>query len=283
METTFTFEQKKQSYHIIACYLLFAFSVTWTSWLIIIIGNTYFDTLGYGTPLFWIPYTIGSIGPAISAYVIYRRFKDNFAEKTFLKYIFGSKISGKVWLFFSLFLVWRLFMIWFSFGINKPFSILSFVVNLPFLIALGGLEELGWRGILQPKTERIISYLPSVLVVAILWSLWHLPLWFIEGTVQSGFPFWLYFVSGLVLTASFTTLYKFTNNLFLCILSHAWFNYCIGLALFVGNKGVLQLDMNWKVIIVFSIELIASVILGKIYNKKKTRKQNAFIILQSKL
>ena len=78
METTFTFEQKKQSYHIIACYLLFAFSVTWTSWLIIIIGNTYFDTLGYGTLLFWIPYTIGSIGPAISAYVIYRRFKDNF-------------------------------------------------------------------------------------------------------------------------------------------------------------------------------------------------------------
>jgi hypothetical protein len=157
------------------------------------------------------------------------------------------------------------------------------VVNLPFLIALGGLEELGWRGILQPKMERLISYFPSVLIVAILWSLWHLPLWFIEGTVQSEFPFWLYFVSSLVLTASFTTLYKFTNNLFLCILSHAWFNYCIGLALFIGNKNVLQLDMNWKVIVAFSIELIVSVILGKIYNNKKTRKQNAFIILQSKL
>jgi len=253
----------------ITLFLVYTFSITWTSWFVIIICNKYFSTLGYGTPLFWIPYSIGSIGPAISAYLIYRRFKESFAEKTFLKYIFGSRISGKVWLFFGLFLVWRLFMIWFSFGINKPFSILSFLVNLPLIIVLGGAEELGWRGILQPKIERILSYLPSVLIVAVLWSLWHLPLWFIEGSVQCGFPFWLYFLSGLVLTVSFTTLYKFTNNLLICVLSHAWFNYCIGLALFVGNNGVLQLNLNGKVLIVFSIELIISLLLVFLHNKHK--------------
>ncbi len=264
-------EQKCQYIHQIKLFLLYTFSITWICWLLIVFGNKYFNTLGYGTPLFWIPYTIGSLGPAISACAIYRRFKDNFAEKTFLKFIFGSKVTGKVWLLFGLFLVWRLFMIWFSFGINKPFSILSFVVNLPFIIVLGGVEELGWRGILQPKMEKILSYLPSVVIVAIFWSLWHLPLWFIEGTVQSGFPFWLYFISGLVLTASFTTLYKYTNNLFLCILSHAWFNYCIGFALYAGNNGVLQLNMNWKVLLVFSIELITSVALG-FADLKKSKK-----------
>ncbi len=90
-----------------------------------------------------------------------------------------------------------------------------------------------------------------------------------HGTVQSVFPFGLYLVSGIVLTSSFTTLYKYTNNLFLCILSHAWFNGCIGLALFVGDKGVLELDINWKVMLVFSMELLVSIILGIVCNREK--------------
>lgn len=262
-------ELKHQSLNLIKLFLLNTFSITWISWLLIIFCNKYFNTFSYGTPLFWIPYTVGSLGPAISAYIIYQKYKEDFAGETFLKYIFGGKLSAKVWLIFALFLVWRLFMIWFSFGLNKPISILSFLVNLPFIIVLGGVEELGWRGILQPKIEKIIFYLPSVFVVATIWNFWHLPLWFINGSVQSGFPFWLYFVSGLVLTASFTTLYKYTNNLFLCILSHAWFNYCIGLALYVGNNGVLQLNINWKVALVFTIEFIVSVGLGFEFLKKR--------------
>ena len=264
-----TIEPKKHSsFHQIGLFLLYTFLITWSSWFIIIIANNYFNTLLYGTALFWIPYTIGSLGPAISAYIIYRQFTENFKASTFIKYIFGQKISVKVWLVFDLFLVWRVLMIWISFGIDRPISILSFVVNLPFVIVLGGLEELGWRGILQPKLEKAITYLPSVLVVAIVWSLWHLPLWLMKGSVQNGFPFWLYFLSGLVLTSSFTALYKYTNNLFLCILSHAWFNSCIGLALYVGSNGVLQLNLNWKVLVVFSIELIVSIIIGSSYAKK---------------
>ncbi|MFZ4800092.1 MAG: CPBP family intramembrane glutamic endopeptidase [Bacteroidia bacterium] len=254
----------------IGLFLLYTFSITWASWLIIIICNTYFNTLLYSTPTFWIPYTLGSLGPFISAYLIYRQFKEYFKDKTFVKYIFGTKPTTKVWLIFGLFLAWRLFMIWISFGINKPISIsiLSILINLPFVLVLGGLEELGWRGILQPKLEKSITYLPSVLVVGIIWSFWHLPLWFMKESVQSGFPFWLYFLSGLVLTASFTTLYKYTNNLFLCMLSHAWFNSCIGLALYVGNNGVLQLNLNWKVMVVFAFEFIVSVIFGIAYNRK---------------
>jgi membrane protease YdiL (CAAX protease family) len=263
-----TIEPKKRSLPQIGLFLLYTFLITWLSWFIIIIANNYFNTLLYGTALFWIPYTIGSLSPAVSAYIIYRQFKENFKPPSFIKFIFGQKISAKVWLVFGLFLIWRVFMIWISFGINKPISILSFVINLPFVIVLGGLEELGCRGILQPKVEKAIHYLPSVLVVAILWSLWHLPLWLMKGSVQSGFPFWLYFLSGLVLTSSFTALYKYTNNLFLCILSHAWFNSCIGLALYVGSNGVLQLHLNWKVILVFSFELIVSIIIGSNYAKK---------------
>ena len=276
--------QKWRSLKQIGFFLLYTFSITWLSWLVIIIGNTYFNALWYGEPLFWIPYTIGSWGAVISSYIIYRQFKEDFSEASFVKFVFGKKIDGKVWLIFGLFTIWRLLMIWIAFGIHRPISILSIIINLPFLILLGGLEELGWRGILQPQLEKIINYLSSILVVGTIWSIWHLPLWFIKGTVQSSFPFGLYLFSGIILTASFTTLYKYTNNLFLCVLSHAWFNGCIGLALYVSNNGTLQLDLNWKVIAVFSLELIVSICLGIAYSRKnplilnnpfKTRKRTS--------
>jgi uncharacterized protein len=261
--------QKGRSLKQIGFFLLYTFSITWLSWLIIIIGNKYFNFLLYGEPLFWMPYAIGSWGAVISSYIIYRQFKEDFREASFMKFIFGNKIDRKVWLIFGLYTVWRLLMIWIAFGINRPISILSIIINLPLLILLGGLEELGWRGILQPQLEKVINYLPSIFMVGSIWSLWHLPLWFIEGSPQSSLPFGLYLFSGVVLTSSFTTLYKYTNNLFLCVLSHAWFNGCIGLALYVGNNGALQLNLNWKVIVVFSVELIVSICLGIAYSRKK--------------
>jgi membrane protease YdiL (CAAX protease family) len=261
--------QNKQSLKQIGLFLLYTFSITWFCWLTIIIGNRYFNALWYGEPLFWIPYLIGGLGPAISSYIIYRQFQEDFREKSFVKFVFGRKIDKKVWLIFGLFLTWRLFMVWIAFGIKNPISILYILINLPGLIIAGGLEELGWRGILQPKLEKVINYLPSILMVGIIWSTWHLPLWFIKGTVQSSFPFGLYLLSGIILTSSFTTIYKYTNNLFFCVLSHAWFNGCIGLALYIGNNGALQLNLDWKVIVVFSIELIVSVILRIAYSRKK--------------
>ncbi|TAE47949.1 MAG: CPBP family intramembrane metalloprotease [Bacteroidetes bacterium] len=260
---------KDQSLQQIGFYLLYTFSISWLSWFAIILGNRYLDLFAYGSPLFWIPYTLGSLGPAISSYLIFRQFRETFAEKSFVQYIFGKIARWQIWLIFALFLVWRFVMIWISFGISRPISILSLLLNLPFLIVLGGAEELGWRGILQPRAEKLISYIPSVLAVGTIWGVWHLPLWLMHGSIQSTFPFGLYFVSGIVLTSSLITLYKYTQSLFLCVLSHAWFNGCINLALYRGNQGTLELDLNWKVMVVFAIELVVAVILGSVYNRRK--------------
>ncbi|MGH4052575.1 MAG: lysostaphin resistance A-like protein [Clostridium sp.] len=262
-------KKQKQSLKLIGLFLLYTFSITWACWSIIIIGNNYFNVLWYGESLSWIPYIIGGLGPAISSYIIYRQFNEEFDERSFVKFVFGSKINIKSWLIFGLYFIWRFFMIWFAFEIKKPISMLNLFINLPLIIPLGGLEELGWRGILQPKLEKVFNYLPSVLIVGVIWSIWHLPLWLMKGTVQSGFPFVLYLLSGMVLTVSYTTLYKYTKNIFLCVISHAWFNDCIGLALYTGNNGALQLNLNWKVSVVFLIELIVSLILVIEYNRKK--------------
>ncbi|MGI5852645.1 MAG: CPBP family intramembrane glutamic endopeptidase, partial [Caldicoprobacterales bacterium] len=37
-------------------------------------------------------------------------------------------------------------------------------MHLPLFIIGGGLEEIGWRGYLQPKLEKVTNYLVSVLI-----------------------------------------------------------------------------------------------------------------------
>ncbi|NMA96183.1 MAG: CPBP family intramembrane metalloprotease [Clostridiales bacterium] len=260
--------KKEQSLKPIALFLLYTFSITYLSWAIIIIANKYFDALWYGEPLFWIPMLIGGVGPAIGAYILYRQFDGEFSERLFMEFIFSKDIDKRGWIIFGLYTIWRFIMIWSSFGIKEPLSIIYMLISLPFMIVGGGLEELGWRGYLQPKLEKMIGYLTSTLVVGLIWSLWHLPLWLVKGTVQSSLSFSTYTILAIILSFTLTTIYKYTQNVFLCVLTHAWFNGCIGLAVYIGNDGYIQLNLDWKVIMVFAIELIISLILGVVYNKK---------------
>jgi len=49
-----------------------------------------------------------------------------------------------------------------------------FVFTLLF-VALG--EEPGWRGFLLPLLQRYMRPIFATLIVAVIWSIWHLPLW----------------------------------------------------------------------------------------------------------
>ncbi len=70
-------------------------------------------------------------------------------------------------------------------------------VLVGFMLMLGPVEELGWRGVALPILQRRWSPLVAGLAVGLIWSLWHLPAFLLQGTVQSG---WSYtpFVAGTV-------------------------------------------------------------------------------------
>ncbi|MFL2141869.1 type II CAAX prenyl endopeptidase Rce1 family protein [Ruoffia sp. FAM 26254] len=254
----------------IRSFIFYTFLISWVSWAIIILGNKYFDFLWYGEPLFWIPMLTGGLGPAISVYIISEKSNKDYTLKSFLAFLSSGNISRLGWLVFVLYIVGRFLMTWFGFGIEDPISIIYMFINLPLFIIGGGFEEIGWRGYLQPKLEKKYNYITAVLMVGIIWALWHLPLWFIKGTVQSALPFFLYLFLVIILSFSFTTIYKYTRNIFLCILSHAWFNGCIGLGVYIGVNGYLQLNLNWRVFLVFLLEFIFSFILSiKLVHKSK--------------
>lgn len=55
-----------------------------------------------------------------------------------------------------------------------------------FMLILGPMRELGWRGYALPLLQRRLAPVWAGLVVGVVWALWHVPAFFLSGTPQSG-------------------------------------------------------------------------------------------------
>lgn len=86
-------------------------------------------------------------------------------------------------------------------------------------------EEAGWRGFALPRLEARHTALVSSLILGVLWTFWHLPLFFLTGAAQRGIPFPIYLVLITTLTIYLTWLYNNTHgSLLITTLAHASFN-----------------------------------------------------------
>lgn len=57
-------------------------------------------------------------------------------------------------------------------------------------------EEPGWRGTAYPRLRASMTRLQAGLLLGVIWAVWHLPLFFITGTIQASFG--LFSLSGLL-------------------------------------------------------------------------------------
>jgi membrane protease YdiL (CAAX protease family) len=105
---------------------------------------------------------------------------------------------------------------------GAPFYLLP-VLMVAMLLG-GGLEEAGWRLILQPELEKKLNYTLSTIIVAVIWSLWHLPLFFIQGVAQYGTSFGIFCIGVFGLSFALASLRKITGGVMLCILLHCTSN-----------------------------------------------------------
>ncbi len=141
--------------------------------------------------------------------------------------------------------IWYLFVLFFSFIFYYlPYLICNlfgasyelylreplYLVPVHFLIALvfwGPLgEELGWRGYALPRLQSKLGPLISSLILGVIWSLWHLPLFFIGGSSQFGSNFGLYTVSVIIYSLIYTWVFNRTKgSLLISCLLHTSFNY----------------------------------------------------------
>jgi len=206
------------------------FLISWISWGLLVFFSQ-LNILDYGTPIFMIIYVLGGIAPALCGVFIKKHNSNKEEYKAYLKNIINPKhhILWYVFIVISI-LINYIVKTMVTNGIGsviliKPFYIA--IISLPIMIVGGGLEEIGWRGFLQPRLEERFTPLLSTLSVGVIWSLWHLPLWFIVGTNQTNMNYFSFFISALSLSFLFAVVYEGTNSIFMCILIHAFFNSCL--------------------------------------------------------
>ena len=108
---------------------------------------------------------------------------------------------------------------------------LSIVPSILFASLIPFIEELGWRGYVLDRLQEKHTALVSSLILGAVWSLWHLPLFFVPGSYQAGLgvgslAFWLFMIGIVPLNLPFTWIYNNTGRSTLAvILFHVMVNF----------------------------------------------------------
>lgn len=90
---------------------------------------------------------------------------------------------------------------------------------------------MGWRGYVLDRLQATRSALTSSMILGVVWSLWHSPLFFVAGSYQAGLgvgtpAFWLFLIGIVPLSFAFTWLYNNTSRSILAvILFHGMVNF----------------------------------------------------------
>jgi len=225
----------------ISLFLLITFAATWISWWFLSVIKQD-DTQIFSNPVYFILFFLGGIAPTIAAYLAIK-----YSDKEFKKFNKSVlKIRVNVWLYvFSILLIIgvRYLAIWIYGLFYEPvWSDLSpqFISLIPLtliMVPLGGLEELGWRGLLLPELSKKISFQISALVVSIIWAVWHLPMFFIHGLSHYQSDFLVFTIQTIGLGLVLAWLFGRTKSIFLCVLFHAFYNASSSIGLSIPDNG----------------------------------------------
>jgi membrane protease YdiL (CAAX protease family) len=113
--------------------------------------------------------------------------------------------------------------------IEQPLSIIPYLL---FILVFGPLpEEVGWRGYALDGLKDRFGFLSASLILGAVWGLWHLPLFFVEGTYQYGLGvgsnlFWMYMFTILFQSVVMTWIYYNTSR---STLSAVLFHFMVNL------------------------------------------------------
>ena len=218
-------EQKKIVKEV-GLYFILTFLITWLLWL-----PSVLNAMDYQVPVFLLIISMmASFTPSIVGLILLKRsLGDQF--KAHLKERFSLRFN-KLWLFIIpiYFFDTGGLSYYLTYVFDQRFNPTNvppvWMVPLVFLqiLFIGGAfgEELGWRGFAYPRMVKLMSPFKTTLLLGALWSLWHLPLFFMENTVQSNLPMYQFMLQNTLITFIYTWLYqKSKGSLWLIIYLHA--------------------------------------------------------------
>ncbi|MFC7251485.1 CPBP family intramembrane glutamic endopeptidase [Halomicroarcula sp. GCM10025324] len=102
-------------------------------------------------------------------------------------------------------------------------AIVPIALLVTLFLSMG--EELGWRGYLLPLLQTRFGAAIASFVLGVCWFAWHIPLQFVPGDANSGFPLPLWGLSIVATAFVYTWLFNNTGGSVLAVtLFHGLFN-----------------------------------------------------------
>lgn len=206
-------------------FLLITFAITGIAWggLAVL---TNLEIISFSHPLGTAMHITGGFGPTIASLFV---LEEKFTVKSIVKFVFGYKKKSMVyvWIFAIMeILVFGISSLEFNSALPWP---LIPIVFIQAVFIYGGEEELGWRGIMQPILEKRLKFPIAAAITGAVWGIWHIPLWFVNGSSQQNLPFPLFFVLGIILSFWLAAIYKKTQCVFACNVFHGVTNTVLSL------------------------------------------------------
>ena len=158
------------------------------------------------------------------------------------------------------------------------------IVSLPFnylmtIVAFFG-EEYGWRYFLQPIMQKKFGMKLGVILLGVVWGLWHLPvdtMFYTEDSVPQ-------MIVGQIITCVsigifFGFVYLKTNNIWICVAMHFLNNNLVPILSGALSADVLQdQTVTWMQlleILVIDLVVFCLFIFAKEYKEKKNKPEEA--------
>lgn len=74
------------------------------------------------------------------------------------------------------------------------------------------------------RTRKKWTHFVATIIVGIIWSLWHIPLWFINGTSQQNLNYLWFCINALTLSFFIGSVRYISGSILLSMLAHATIN-----------------------------------------------------------
>jgi membrane protease YdiL (CAAX protease family) len=151
--------------------------------------------------------------PAISGFALLLHYSGTAGLRAFLTRLFLWRVSIG-WVGFILIVIPLVFV---AGSLIKSGPVLALIppegasakiAILFMMLFLGPIEEFGWRGVAQPILQRYMAPIWAGILIGMIWGFWHLPAFFLSGTVFAGWNFLPFFVGNIVLAVLVTPIFN---------------------------------------------------------------------------
>ena len=213
----------------------------------------------------WILFMVGGWSPTYMSYIVLKRNNEVSGLKEWLKNVFYAKAKLRLYLFAILVVVLDYGIQIAVSGFAEMRAVWLMFVMIPMTFFGGGLEEAGWRYILQPGLEKKYGFVVAAIVTGIIWFAWHIPLFFVEELWQAeNADMWMYAVRVMGFTFFLGAITRISGKagIFLCIVAHTLIN---------STAETFALNFTWAATLASSGVIIAVSLIAVWLHSRKTR------------